>query len=293
MNQEYSADSYAKYVRFAAISAFIGALLMIVIKLSAWLITDASAMLASASDSILDLFASSINLVILRYALAPPDEQHKFGHGKAESLAGLLQSAFVMGSAGILILAGIERVIEPVVIKQMSVGIWVTLASLAITFVVVLIQSWVIKNTNSVAISADSLHYKSDVVLNIGVLASLVLTQYLAPEIDGLFTVLVGIYLFKGGFSIVSTSVRTLMDEELPEEDKKKISTIINQHKQAIGFHDLRTRKSGPTPFIQFHLEVSGNITLYQAHEISNDVQAKVKAQFPSADIIIHLDPIC
>lgn len=282
---------YAKLVRLAAFSAFFGAILMIVIKLFAWFVTDASAMLASASDSILDLFASSINLVILRFALAPPDEEHKFGHGKAESLAGLLQSAFVMGSAGILLLAGIDRVLSPVVISQVSVGVWVTITSLAITFVVVAIQSMVIKKTKSVAISADALHYKSDVILNLGVLLSLGLTQYLAPEVDGIFTCLVGIYLFWGGFKIVSTSVKGLMDEEISPEDKDKIVGIIKSHPQVYGFHDLRTRTSGPVSFIQFHLEVSGELPLKVAHGVGDEVEALLKVQFPNADVIIHLDP--
>lgn len=291
MSQVSSSQEYARLVKLAAMSTFVGALLMIALKLFAWFTTGASAMLASASDSILDLFASSLNLIILRYALMPPDKQHQFGHGKAENLAGLLQSAFIMGSAVLLVINGVDRVIEPVVVEQVSVGIWVTLISLVITFIVVAIQAKVIQRTKSVAIQADALHYKSDVILNLGVIATLLLTEYVAPQIDGVFTLLVGVYLLYGGYTIIINSIRGLMDEELPAETVDKIETLIKEEAEVIGFHALRTRQAGPVIFIQLHLELSGEISLACAHKIGDRVQARLLAHFPGADVIIHLDP--
>ena len=192
------AKDYAYWVRFAAIASTSVALFLVIIKLYAWLVTDSSAMLASTTDSMLDLFASLMNVVILKFALAPADDEHKFGHGKAESLAGLVQAAFVLGSASLLLFHGVDRIIKPQHIVQSEVGIWITIIAIVLTLALVVFQRFVIKQTGSVVISADALHYQSDLFLNLGVLAAIVLSQGYWQQADGVFTILVGLFLMFG-----------------------------------------------------------------------------------------------
>jgi len=287
----YHHKDYAFWVRLAAISSSSVALILIIIKVYAWLVTDSSAMLASTTDSILDLFASLMNVVILRFALAPADDEHRFGHGKAESLAGLVQAAFVLGSAILLIFNGVERVITPKVIVQSEVAIWVTVAAIVLTLVLVLFQRFVIKRTGSVIISGDALHYQSDLLMNFGVLLAIVLSQGIWMQADGIFTIAVALYLLTGAGKIIFQSVYQLMDHELSEEEVNQINTIIHSHQQALGVHELRTRQSGAQRFIQFHLELDDSLSLLEAHSIGDEIEAQICQVLAPCEVFIHHDP--
>lgn len=285
-------SEYRFWVRFAAIAATTVALLLVVFKLYAWFVTDASAMLASATDSLLDLFASIMNVIILRYALAPADEKHRFGHGKAESLAGLVQSAFVMGSAILLMINGIDRLISPKAIVHSEVGIGVTILAIILTLGLVSLQKYVIYKTQSVAIKADSLHYQSDLLLNAGVLASLLLSTNLWPSADGFFTLAVGAFLLWGAGKIAYLSVESLMDRELNDDEVQIIKQAVAEHTEAKGLHELRTRQSGPQRFIQFHLELDDNLTLYHAHRIGDEIESSIADKLAPCEVFIHHDPV-
>jgi len=282
---------YSGLVKLAAYSASGTALLLVIIKLYAWFVTDASSMLASTTDSLLDLFASIMNVVILRYALAPADNEHRFGHGKAESLAGLVQSAFVMGSALLLIFHGIGRMITPQTILRSDVGIVVTIVAIVLTLCLVVIQKIVIKKTQSVAISADALHYQSDLVLNLGVLLALFLSGSIWARADGFFTILVGLFLLWGAAQIVWLSIYQLMDHELTEDEQSFITDIVVNHGKAYGLHDLRTRQSGPVKFIQFHLELDDKLSLFEAHAIGEVIEKEIEAALTPCEVLIHHDP--
>lgn len=286
-----SSDDYAFWVRLAAISSSSTALILVVIKLYAWLVTDSSAMLASTTDSILDLFASVMSIVILRFALAPADKEHTFGHGKAESLAGLVQASFVLGSAIILIFSGVSRLLNPQPIVQGEVAIWVTIISIALTLLLVGFQRYVIKRTGSIIISGDALHYQSDLLLNLGVLAAIILSQGIWLHADGVFTIAVALYLAFGASQIMVQSVSQLMDSELSDEDLVKIKAIIANHDQALGIHELRTRQSGAQRFVQFHLELSDALSLLEAHEIGDEIEAEICHLFSPCEVFIHHDP--
>lgn len=286
-----SKQSYDFLVRLAAISATTTALILVVIKLYAWLATDATAMLASATDSMLDLFASIMNVIILRFALAPADQEHKFGHGKAESLAGLVQAAFVLGSALLLIIHGVERIITPKVTVQTEIGIWVSIIAIVLTLGLVVIQKYVISKTQSMAISADSLHYQSDLILNLGVLAALFLSQGYWLRADGVFTVIVGAYLLYGALKIIWLSVDHLMDRELSLDEVSQIKAIVSSHDKALGLHDLRTRQAGQQRFIQFHLELDDNLTLLAAHSIGEEIEVEIEQALAPCEVFIHHDP--
>ena len=284
--------SYKFLVSIAAFLATSTALILLGLKLYAWLVTDASAMLASATDSLLDLFASLMNIIILRFALAPPDSEHKFGHGKAESLAGLVQSAFVLGSALLLIINGVERIITPKQVVQTDVGIVISVIAIVMTLMLVVVQRYVIKRTGSVAISADALHYQSDLLLNAGVLVALFLSQGYWLRADGVFTVLVGVYLILGAIKIVWLSVKHLMDHELEAQDITTLEHIVAKQSQAKGLHDLRTRQSGNIRFIQFHLELDDQLSLLEAHNIGEAIEQEIMQALAPCEVLIHHDPV-
>lgn len=289
-NNNVSSD-YSFWVKLAAYSATGTALFLVILKLYAWLITDASSMLASATDSMLDLFASVMNVVILRYALAPADDEHKFGHGKAESLAGLVQAAFVMGSALLLFFNGVNRIISPKAILHSEVGIWITIISIVMTLILVLLQKHVIARTKSVAISADALHYQSDILLNAGVLVALVLSQGMWIQADGFFTIAVGAYLLWGAIKIIWLSVHHLMDHELTEHELNEIKEIVLSHDKAKGLHELRTRQAGQDRFIQFHLELDDDLSLIEAHSIGEAIEDEITKALAPCEVFIHHDP--
>jgi ferrous-iron efflux pump FieF len=284
-------QNYAYWVKLAAIGSSSVALLLVVIKFYAWLITDSSAMLASTTDSVLDLFASVMNIVILRFALAPADKEHRFGHGKAESLAGLVQAAFVLGSALLLIFNGVERVMNPQVIVQSEVAIWVTIIAIVLTLVLVVFQRFVIKKTGSIVINADALHYQSDLLLNLGVLAAIILSQGIWLQADGVFTIAVALYLLFGAGQIIYQSVYQLMDHELSDDEVAQITTIILAHDHTLGLHELRTRQSGAQRFIQFHLELDDNLSLLQAHSIGDEIEHEICQALAACEVFILPDP--
>jgi ferrous-iron efflux pump FieF len=290
-NDISSYQDYAYWVKLAAIGSSSVALLLVVIKFYAWLVSDSSAMLASTTDSILDLFASVMNIVILRFALAPADKEHKFGHGKAESLAGLVQAAFVLGSALLLIFHGVERVMNPREIVHSEAAIWVTIIAIIFTLALVVFQRFVIKKTGSIVINADALHYQSDLFLNIGVLAAIFLSQGIWLQADGVFTIAVALYLLFGAGQIIYQSVYQLMDHELSDAELSQITAIVLAHEHTLGLHELRTRQSGPQRFIQFHLELDDHLSLLEAHSIGDEIEDEICQALAPCEVFIHPDP--
>lgn len=278
-------------VIWATRASVLVALVLLSMKFYAWIVTGSMGVLASLVDSLLDLCASVVNLLAVRYAMEPPDKEHRFGHGKAEALAGLGQSVFIASSAIFLIIYTIERLINPRLIESPEVGTWVITASLFITFLLVSYQRYVVKVTNSVAIKADSLHYSADFLTNIGILIGLGLYYLGWLYADPIIALLIGLYIFKSALSIAYDSVQLLLDRELPSEEQQTILDTVLSHPFVIEVHDLRTRQSGQTKFIQFHVVLNGQISLLKAHELSDQVKDSIEAVFPAADILIHQDP--
>ncbi len=287
-----SHQHYSRWVTLASMAAVTTATLLILGKLIAWLMTDSSSLLASLTDSFMDISASLINLLAIRYALAPADEEHRFGHGKAESLAGLVQSAFISGSALLLVMHGISSMLNQVPVVRLEAGIWVSVGSIVLTLLLVSFQSFVIRKTNSVAIKADMLHYRSDLLLNGGVLVALVLAGQGWYWADGLFAILIGLFLVWGGVHIGYESVQALLDRQLPEEEQARIMALCCAVEGVHGVHDLRTRQSGPTRFVQLHLELDDQLPLVRAHQIADEAELAVRQAFERMDVIIHMDPI-
>lgn len=280
-----------KLIILASRASVLVAVTLLTMKFYAWVMTGSMGILAALVDSLLDLCASLINMVAVRYAMEPADKEHRFGHGKAEALAGLGQATFIASSAIFLIIYTIERLINPELIESPEIGTWVMLVSLGITMLLVSYQRYVVKVTGSVAIKADSLHYFTDVLTNVGILVGIGLYYLGWLYADPIIAMLIGIYIFKSAYEIAYESVQLLLDRELPDEDQNKIMDIVLNHPFVIEVHDLRTRQSGQTKFIQFHMVLNGTITLLEAHKLSDLVHHSVQVAFPEADIFIHQDP--
>src|SRR5580704_942594 len=278
--------------RLATYASVTVAVVLIAVKFAAWLETGSVALLSSLVDSLLDIVASLVNLVAVRHAMSPADREHRFGHGKAEPLAVLGQSAFITGSAMLLLAEAARRLISPVRIENPPAGIAVMIFSIVVTIGLVLYQRHVVRRTGSIAITADELHYRSDLVLNLSVIAALVLgTAIDQPILDPLFGAAIGIWIVYSAVRLARLSLFQLMDHELPDDEREKIREIAQSHPDVVAAHDLRTRTAGPTAFIQLHIEMDGTMSLERAHEISDEVEAKLRAAYPNAEVIIHQDP--
>ncbi|OUR79874.1 divalent metal cation transporter FieF [Alphaproteobacteria bacterium 46_93_T64] len=289
---ELTASQREGLMRAATYCAVLTATVLIFIKGWAYLATDSVSILSTFVDSLLDLGASLVNLLAVRQALVPPDDDHRFGHGKAEALAGLLQSAFIVGSALFLVLQATERLANPEPVHESGIGIIVMGISIALTLMLVSFQRYVIKRSQSVAISADSLHYTGDILVNVSVIVALILADQLGWIMaDALFAIGIAGYISYNAWSIVRLSFADLMDEELPDEERDKIIELVTNHPDVLGVHDLRTRRSGQKVFIQMHLDLMPDLNLAEAHIISEAVEASILASYPDAEALIHQDP--
>jgi ferrous-iron efflux pump FieF len=278
-------------MRLATYASISVAMLLIAGKLVAWGLSDSISLLATLIDSVLDALASLINLIAVRHALTPADREHRFGHGKAEALAGLSQSMFIAGSAGFLLLEAGRRIIDPVSVQHAGISIAVMVFSIVATLLLVLFQNYVIRKTQSTAIRADALHYKSDLVINASVILALWLSMRGLPQFDAPIGMLIAVYILYSAWEIIRVSYDQLMDRELPDQERSKIKQIVLKHPKAKGLHDLRTRSSGTVTFIQLHLELDDDLSLLQAHNISDEVEESLLLEYPGAEIIIHIDP--
>ncbi|ELY5840920.1 CDF family cation-efflux transporter FieF [Cronobacter sakazakii] len=282
---------YGRLVSRAALAATLVATLLLIIKIFAWWYTGSVSILAALVDSLVDIAASLTNLLVVRYSLQPADEEHTFGHGKAESLAALAQSMFISGSALFLFLTGIQHLITPEPMRAPLVGIVVTVAALVTTLMLVTFQRWVVRETRSQAVRADMLHYQSDVMMNGAILVALALSWYGLHRADALFALGIGVWILYSALRMGYEAIQSLLDRALPDDERQAIVDIVAAWPGVRGAHDLRTRQSGPTRFIQLHLEMEDNLPLVQAHLIAEQVEQAILSRFPGSDVIIHQDP--
>lgn len=282
----------ARLMRLATYASLSVALTLILAKLVAWGYSGSLSLLATLIDSFLDGLASLINLLAVRHALSPADREHRFGHGKAEALAGLGQSAFIACSAGFILVEGVRRFINPQPVDAFGLGIAVMVFSIAATLGLLAFQRYVIRRTDSMAINADALHYRTDLMVNLSVILALLLAAAGWPGFDSLFAIGIALYILYSAWEIVRRALNQIMDRELPDEKREQIITIARSHPKVRGLHDLRTRRSGMDTFMQLHLELDDELSLLQAHKISDEVEARLLEVYPAAEIIIHIDPV-
>jgi len=292
LKEKLSKEEYARLVNLAARAAIVAASLLIIVKLLAWFATGSSSILAALTDSLMDVTTSIINLFAIKVALQPADEDHRFGHGKAESLAGIAQAAFISGSSILLMLNGVSSLLNGNQLTSSSLGIAVMVFSVLITVALVTFQGYIVKKTDSVAIKADSMHYRTDIYMNAAVLLALILAGFGWHWADGLFAIVVSFYILHGAWEIGAQSIDALMDKQLPQAEQELVLKMAYQVEGVLGVHDLRTRQSGNTKFIQLHLELGDEQSLFAAHEKSDILELELEKHFPNADLLIHLDPI-
>jgi ferrous-iron efflux pump FieF len=285
-------DETSRLMRWATYASTATALTLIVAKLTAWAMTGSVAVLSTLIDSLLDAAASIINLWAVSHALQPADREHRFGHGKAEALAGLGQAAFIVGSGMLLLVEAVNRLANPAPVTRGDIGIAVMVFSIVATLLLVRFQKYVVKRTGSVAITADSLHYTGDILVNGSVIVSLLLfMQFGWTALDPLFALAIAGYLLYSAWQIALASLDMLMDRELPDGERDRIRQIARSHPEVRNMHDLRTRSSGQGGFIQLHLELDAHLPLIRAHEIADTVEKSIMDAFPAFEVIIHQDP--
>jgi ferrous-iron efflux pump FieF len=282
----------ARLMRQATLASMSVATILVVAKGIAWLVTDSVGMLSSLVDSALDLVSSLITFIAVRQALVPADEDHRFGHGKAEALAGVAQAGFIAASAGGLVLTVADRFLHPRPVQAESTGLLVSALAVLLTFALMLFQTHVVRRTNSIAIGADKAHYTTDFVTNVAVGAGILAASRLdQPLIDLAVALGVAVYLVTGAWTIGRTSIDVLMDRELPEQDRARILDIVHRHPGVRSVHDLRTRSSGLTQFIQLHVVLHPTMSLGRAHVIGDSIEAAIREAYPQAEVILHIDP--
>jgi ferrous-iron efflux pump FieF len=281
-----------RIIRRATYASVTVAGVLIVIKLFGWWITHSISLQASLIDSLLDAFASVVNMIAVYHALKPADKEHRFGHGKAESLAALGQALFIGGSSLWLLHAAYDRVSIPHPIESTEFGIGIVGIAIIITLFLVSFQKHVVKKTGSTAIAADMLHYRSDILINIAVIISLICADFFHAEVlDPIFGVAIGAYIFWCAWKIMSHAFNVLMDRELEDEEREKILTIISTHPEVLNVRDLRTRSSGLQQFFQLHVIMNPNLTLREADRVADEVEAEVMKAYPKSQVMIRLVP--
>ena len=285
-------DDIARLMRRAAIASLSVSAFLVAIKAFAYFTSDSVSVMAALADSALDLFTSTLNLIAIRSALTPADNEHRFGHGKAEPLAGLAQGAFIAGSATFLIVQAVNRLIDPDPVQQSGSALIVMIVSIIMATGLVVYQRFVVARTGSVAIGADKVHYLGDVATNAGVIVALVLVRFWGWEqADPIIAIFVACVLIWSAWSVFRQSYDQLMDRELPDAERDRIMAIIRRHPEVRNLHDLRTRAAGVHTFIQCHIELDPATSLMRAHQVSDEVERAVCAEFPHAEVIIHQDP--
>jgi len=284
--------SQIRWMRLASYASVAMALTLIALKIWAWYATDSVALLSSLADSLLDLVASVITLFAVKVAVAPADSEHRFGHGKSEGIAGLAQALIVTGSAAYVGIEATTRLLAPSAVLEPQLGLGVMFVSLLLTLCLVTFQAFVVRQTGSLAISADAVHYKTDVLTNIAILGAIFASsRWQLHILDPLLGLVVVVLILLAVRVIAINAIDVLLDRELPEEDRQRIVDIASAHPRVKGLHDLRTRSAGAARFIQFHLELKSDISLVDAHEICDAVEADVRSRYPGAEVLIHADP--
>ena len=285
-------SQHQRLLKLATYASVATAGLLIIIKLLAWFITGSMSLMATLLDSTMDILASLVTLFAVRIAIAPADDDHHFGHGKAEYLAVLAQSTFIAGSAIVLILTATNRILEQsVVVQREGIGIAVMVVSIAATLLLVAIQQQVIRKTGSAAIRADSLHYQMDLLINATVLLTLTAAALGYHQFDNFLALIIGGYMLHSVRPQAWEAIQQLMDTSLPESDLQEIKRRALSVDGVRGIHEIRTRVSGSVAFIQMHLDLDGCLPLRQAHDIGFRSKQAVLDYLPRADVMVHLDP--
>ena len=284
-------DAHAATRRITTLSVGT-ATILIVMKAFALGASGSVSILATLADSSLDLIASLATFFAVRWAAAPPDEEHRYGHGKAEALAALVQAGLVFASAAFIGWEAVQRIFDP---RPVTAGGWavgVVVVSIAVTLWLVWMQTQALKKTSSLAVAGDRAHYAADLAANVVVLIGVISGAYLgAPGLDAAAGLVVAVWLFWGAITLLRESADHLLDHAGPEEDRAAIAAAVLADPRISGLHQLRTRMAGQVLMVQMHVDLDPQLTLEAAHAIVVEAEQRIMAAFPHADILIHADP--
>lgn len=289
--QGITAAQYRHLVRWSGLFTVLMALCIVGIKLYAAVQTNAASVLASLMDASLDVAVSLLNFFVLRYALKPADDDHRFGHSKAEAVMALFQAAFLTGFALLLCYEGLNRFWSPQPVGAVDTGIWALLACTALTLLLVLVQRLVVARTGSLAVKADAAHYSSDVLMNTAVIVALLLVQNSLLWADAAISLAIAGFLLWSAFGLLREALSHLLDEELPAAERAQLLTQVSALPGVLGVTDFRSRRAGPRVFLQLRLQLPAQWSLQQAHAITDQAEQMLAARYPAAEVIIHADP--
>ena len=289
-NEQQHTGNLQRAASYASLSV---ALFLVAAKVWAWMATQSISLLSSLVDSFLDVMASGITVIAISVAMRPADSDHRFGHGKAEGLAALAQATIITLSALFVLSEAIKRLTAPQPIEQPGTGVAVMLLSIVMTLGLLAFQRSVIRKTGSLAISADAMHYRTDVLINLSVAIAIPLTAWTQwMIIDPLIGIGIACYILHSTYGIAANALDVLLDRELPNDERQRIEAIAREHPEVLGFHDLRTRSGGHHYIIQFHLELAPENNLVKAHVILDAVEERIRSAYPECEIIVHADPL-
>lgn len=281
-----------RLMKAASVASVVTAVTLIILKLVTFLLTGSMAILSSLFDSIQDSMTSAINFFAVKHASEPADKEHRFGHGKAQALGAMTQGFIIAAASVFLLKESIYRLLDPQEINEIGLGLGITIFAIIATFVLITFQKFVIKKTNSLSIRADMAHYTGDIMMNVGVIISMVMAYYLKwTFVDSLFGVIVSFYLFTVVYQILRESITVLMDSELSDSFRKKVKNQVLAFPEVKEIYQLKTRQSGNNFFVQFCVALDKNLTLEQAHNIIDKIEAALTHKEPDIQIIIHPEP--
>jgi ferrous-iron efflux pump FieF len=269
------------------------AALLVIAKLAGWVLTGSMALLASAIDALVDTGASVVTLMGVRYAQQPPDRDHRFGHGKGEAIAAFTQSTFLAGAAIVLAFQSVQRLVSPLPLDALRLGVWLIAGSLVVACGLVAMQSWAVRKTGSTAIAADRTHYLADIALNLAVLVALGVTQWTGwTRADPAFALVISGYMLWSAYAIARDALGQLLDQELSREDRRRIKDAVRACAGVRDIHDLRTRFSGDRTFVEYHLEVDPGLTVDAGHAIGDATETAVQQLLPgTVEATAHIEP--
>jgi cation diffusion facilitator family transporter len=277
----------------AATLSISGALGLAILKLGIAISSGSMAVMASAVDSLLDILMSGVNLMAIRHAEQPPDQGHPFGHGKFETLATLFQALVISGSGGWIIYESTLRLGQASRLRHLDQGIGILALSAVVSWFIARYLRRIAMQTDSPALAADSLHFRMDIFSNLGLLAGLILINWLEIFwLDAALSVLVASYILHEALQLIKRAMTDILDHQLPEEIQRQIHELIDSHNGPLtGYHGLRTRRAGSLKIMDFHLEVCKEMTVFEAHKLADDLEKRIEGSIPGADVIIHIEP--
>lgn len=262
------------------------------LKLASGLATNSIGLISAAADSLLDVLVSSLNLFSIRLAESPADEGHPYGHGKVESLAGLVQAAVIAALGGALVVEAVRRLIRGTRPEHTEWGVAVMAVSVLVSWLIARHLRRVAARTDSVVLLADSLHYATDVWTNGGVLVALVLAGLTGSALfDPLIAVGVGVLILRSAWEVGARSVSDLMDAAIPEPEQRAIERIIRGHTFVVSFRDLRTRRSGSQRQIDFSVVLCRHLPLGETHDLVDHIEKEIGAAVPGSHVVVHAEP--